>query len=305
VLRQTILALARSTKVRALVTHAPISKQVVHRFVAGESLQDAVRVTRDLAAKGLATTLDHLGEDTTRPEQAAATVRAYEDLLGALHAEGLTEGGRAEVSVKLTAIGLHIDRGMATANLRRICEAAAVAGTTVTVDMEGSDVTQVTLDVVREVREEHPSLGAVVQAMLARTLQDCRDLATPGSRVRLCKGAYAEPETVTVPDVDVSYVQCLRVLMEGPGIPLVATHDPRLVEIATRLVAETGRDSGSYELQMLLGVRPAEQERLAAEGRTVRVYVPYGTEWYGYLMRRLAERPANLAFFARALASRS
>jgi proline dehydrogenase len=303
-LRQAILVASRSALVRSTLTRAPLSRSVVRRFVAGESTADAVRVARALIADGLCVTLDHLGEDTTDAGQADATVQAYEELLAALHAEGLTEGGRAEVSVKLSAVGLEISAELAEVNLRQICLAAQAVGTTVTVDMEGSALTAQTLEIVERVRLEHPDLGAVVQAMLRRTELDCRQLAVPGSRVRLCKGAYAEREEVSVADTDVSYVRCLRVLMQGRGRPLVATHDPRLVELALRLVGETGRSAGSYELQMLLGVRPQEQRRLAAAGHLVRVYVPYGGQWYGYLMRRLAERPANLTFFARALLAR-
>jgi proline dehydrogenase len=147
----------------------------------------------------------------------------------------------------------------------------------------------------------------VLQAYLHRTESDCRDLASAGSRVRLCKGAYKEPAAVAFQsrmDVDKSYVRCLRVLMEGPGYPMVATHDPRLVAVAKKLVLDTGRAKGSYEFQMLFGIRPNEQRKLAGEGETVRVYTPYGDEWYGYLMRRMAEKPANTVFFLRGLATR-
>ena len=157
-------------------------------------------------------------------------------------------------------------------------------------------------------RRERPDVGAVVQAYLHRTEADCADLAGPGSRVRLCKGAYSEPADVAyqaAADVTASYLRCLEILMRGSGRPLVATHDPALITAAGRLAAETGRGAGDFEYQLLHGVRPDEQRRLAAEGGTVRIYLPYGEEWYGYLMRRLAERPANLTFFARALVSRS
>jgi proline dehydrogenase len=162
--------------------------------------------------------------------------------------------------------------------------------------------------VLRDLRKDFPETGAVVQAYLRRTEHDCRDLAEEGSRVRLCKGAYREPDTVAFQDrveVDRSYVRCLRVLMEGGGYPMVATHDPRLIAIAAALAERAGRTPDSWEYQMLYGVRPDEQLRLRAEGYTVRVYVPYGAEWYGYLVRRLAERPANLSFFLRSLVSRS
>ena len=305
-LRSAILAASRSDAVRRAVTHAPISRGVVKRFVAGEDVEDAVRVTRALQDDGLHVSLDHLGEDTTDADDAAATVEAYVRLLDRLAAEGLAT--RAEVSVKLTAVGLDIDPSLATANALRIVDTARAAGTTVTIDMEGSDLTDRTLAVVDDLRHGHPDVGAVLQAMLRRTEDDCRALAVAGSRVRLCKGAYAEAPTVAFQgrrDVDAAYARCLGVLMRGPGRPLVATHDPRLVELACTLAEHEGRGQETWELQMLYGVRPDEQRRLVAAGHTVRVYVPYGGQWYGYLMRRLAERPANLTFFLRAVSSRS
>ena len=286
--------------------HAPVTRGVVRRFVAGEGTEDAVRTSRELRAAGLAVTLDHLGEDTTEPGQAEATVKAYVDLLVRLRDEGLAAA--AEVSVKLTAVGLDIARELAVANAGRIIEAAREAGTTVTLDMEGSATTDATLSVLAELRRSEPTVGAVVQAMLRRTEQDCRALVGAGSRVRLCKGAYREGPEVAFQsraEVDASYARCLGVLLAGDAYPMVATHDPALISLAERLVRRTGRAADTYELQMLLGVRPDEQRRLAAAGHRVRVYVPYGDQWYGYLVRRLAERPANLVFFARALATRS
>jgi proline dehydrogenase len=306
VLRRTILAASRNDRVKALVSGAPVSRNVVARFVAGESEGDAVRTARELEDGGLTVTLDRLGEDVLDAGQARATVDAYVSLLGALSTQGLTAGGRCEVSVKLTAVGQAFDEALALDGARRVCEAARDAGTTVTLDMEDHTTTDSTLGILRSLREDFPSTGAVVQAYLHRTEADCRDLASEGSRVRLCKGAYDEPASVAFQDPDevsASYVRCLEVLFGGAGYPMVATHDPAMVAAAERLAA--GRDPSSYEFQMLYGIRPREQQRLAGEGRTVRVYVPYGDEWYGYLMRRLAERPANVAFFLRALASRS
>ncbi len=300
--------LSRSERVKKLVTTMPVSSGVVGRYVPGEGSDAAVDVVARLVEDGLTVSLDFLGEDTTDRAQADATVAAYVELLEALAARGLAE--RAEVSVKLSAVGQAIPgdgEEIALANARRICEAAAAAGTAVTLDMEDHTTTDSTLRVLRALREEHPSTGGVVQAYLHRTEDDCRALAAEGSRVRLCKGAYNEPETVAFQsrlDVDRSYVRCLRVLMEGSGYPMVATHDPRLVEVTSALAARAGREKGSYEYQMLFGIRPDEQRRLASEGHTVRVYVPYGQEWYGYLMRRLAERPANLTFFLRSLVSK-
>ncbi len=303
-LRSAILAASRNDAVKALVAGAPVSRSVVRRFVAGEQVEDAVRTTRELLGKGLLVSLDHLGEDTLDAAQAEATVEAYLLLLRRLSEEGLTADGRAEVSVKLTAVGQALDETLALENARRIAFAARTAGTTMTLDMEDHTTTDSTLRVLAELRLDFPDVGAVVQAYLHRTLDDCRALATAGSRVRLCKGAYREPAEVAYQEpheVDLAYVRCLKVLLAGDGYPMLATHDPRLVEIASTL----GQGRGDFEFQMLLGIRPLEQERLAAQGEKVRVYVPYGDQWYGYLMRRLAERPANLVFFLRALASRS
>ncbi|MEQ0557643.1 proline dehydrogenase family protein [Amycolatopsis sp. NEAU-NG30] len=308
-LRAPLLAAARSRRMRALVEAVPATRSVVRRFVAGSETADAVRVARELAADGLRITLDHLGEDTTDAAQAAATVRAYEAVLTALAAEGLAEG--ADVSVKLSAVGQFLPsegEDVALENARKICAAAEAVGATVTLDMEDHTTTDSTLGILKELRAEYPWVGAVLQAYLRRTEQDCHDLAGPGSRVRLCKGAYAEPESVAFADkseVDKSYVRCLRVLMAGQGYPMVASHDPRMIEIAAALAEEHGRTDDDHEFQMLYGIRPEEQRRIAASGARMRVYVPYGDEWYGYFMRRLAERPANLAFFLRGLATRS
>jgi proline dehydrogenase len=304
-LRSVILAASRSDGVRRVVAGAPLSRSVVRRFVAGETVEDAVRTSRELVGAGLAVSLDHLGEDTTDAGQADATVKAYLVLLQQLAEAGLTQGGRTEVSVKLSAVGQTISDELAEQGARTICEAAHAVGTTVTLDMEDHTTTDRTLATLARLRQDFPSTGAVVQAYLHRTEDDCRALATAGSRVRLCKGAYKEPATVAFQspaEVDASYVRCLEVLLRGDGYPMVATHDPAL--IATTLELAAGRTDG-FEFQLLYGIRPLEQERLAALGHTVRVYVPYGDEWYGYLMRRLAERPANLAFFLRALRTRS
>ena len=305
-LRDVLLTASRNRAVRTVVEKAPVSRNVVRRFVAGTSVDDAVRTTASLVAEGLAVSLDHLGEDTTEVGHADTTTKAYVTVLSRLAERDLAQ--RAEVSVKLSAVGQALDESMALDNARAICDAAAAAGTTVTLDMEDHTTTDSTLAILRELRTDFPWVGAVLQAYLRRTESDCRDLAQAGSRVRLCKGAYKEPESVAFQsrlDVDKSYVRCLRVLFDGAGYPMVATHDPRLVEIASMLVDRAGRAKGGYEYQMLFGIRPKEQLRLARSGETVRIYVPYGDEWYGYLMRRLAERPANVAFFLRALATKS
>jgi proline dehydrogenase len=311
VLRRILLAASDSDRLRELLVSAPVTRSVVARYVAGDKAAEAVTVTGRLAAMGLLVTLDHLGEDTRDARQAAAAADEYVALLKLLGAQGLTRDARAEVSVKPTAVGLGLpEHGEKTAaeNIARVCAAAREAGTTVTVDMEDHTHVDATLRIVRTLRDDHPDLGCVIQSQLRRSADDCADLATPGSRVRLCKGAYNAPPDVafaTRAEVDRSYARCLRFLMRGSGYPMIATHDPRLIEIAGAQAHLTGRGPGDFEYQMLYGIRPAEQQRLADGGAQVRVYLPYGSDWYGYLVRRLAERPANLAFFARSLATRS
>ncbi len=308
VLREALLKVSRSEAIKSVITRAPVTRRVVDRYVAGESTEDVLQVTRAVADAGLTVTIDHLGEDTTSADQAEQTVQAYESVLKALAAAGNAD--RAEVSVKLSAVGQLLGgdgEKIATENAQLICEAALEAGTTVTIDMEDHTTTDSTLAIVREVRRDYPWLGTVLQAYLHRTEADCRDLAYEGSRIRLCKGAYAEPASVAHTDtkeIDHAYVRCLKILMSGAGYPMVATHDPRLVEIALALAEREQRTKDTFELQMLYGIRPAEQERLAGLGHTVRLYVPYGTDWYGYLVRRLAEKPANMRFFAHSLVSR-
>ena len=307
-LRRVLLSMSRSRRIRHLVETAPVSRSVVARFVAGTSAEEAVAATRDLVSKGLLASLDRLGEDTLDLHHATDTRDAYLKMLELLAAEGLTAG--AEVSVKLSAVGQALPgdgEKVALENARAICAAAAAAGTTVTLDMEDHTTTDSTLSILRDLRADFPETGAVLQAYLHRTEADCRDLAYAGSRVRLCKGAYKEPESVAFQgkrEVDLAYVRSLKVLMAGDGYPMLATHDPRLVAITEDLARRLGRAKDSFEFQMLYGIRPHEQERLAALGQKVRVYVPYGDEWYGYLVRRMAERPANLAFFLRSVATK-
>jgi len=310
VLRQGLLRLSRSGQVRDLIEKAPISRDVVRRFVAGDSTTAAVEASRGLADTGRLSTIDYLGEDTLDLAQAQNTRDHYLSLLKALAEAGLSQGGRSEISLKLSALGRFLPGDgskIALEHAREICQAAANAGTTVTLDMEDHTTTDATLEALRELRQDFPWVGAAVQAYLHRTETDCRDLAHEGSRVRLCKGAYKQPESVAYQDkadVDRSFVRCLKVLMAGQGYPMIASHDPRLVEIAGALAARHERSAGSFEYQMLFGIRPDEQKRIADRGDRMRVYIPYGEEWYGYLMRRMAERPANTVFFLRALATK-
>ena len=307
-LRRLLLSMSRSGRIRHLVETAPVSRSVVARFVAGVSAEEAVAATRELVDAGLLASLDRLGEDTLELRQATDTRDAYLRMLQLLGDEGLTSG--AEVSVKLSAVGQALPgdgEKVALENAQAICAAARAAGTTVTLDMEDHTTTDSTLSILGKLRADFPETGAVLQAYLHRTEADCRDLAHAGSRVRLCKGAYKEPESVAFqgkPDVDKAYVRALKVLMGGEGYPMVATHDPRLVAITEDMARRLGRAPDSYEFQMLYGIRPHEQQRLAAQGQQMRVYVPYGDEWYGYLVRRMAERPANLAFFLRSVATK-
>ena len=307
-LRTALLAAADSPRVRRLVETAPPTRPLVRRFVAGTEVPEALDAARELRERGVRVSLDHLGEHVTGAEQAGSVVAAYREVLAGLAREGLTDV--AEVSVKLSALGqaLPVDgEKIALDNARRICAAAERAGSAVTVDMEDHTTTDSTLRVLAALRVDFPRTGAVLQAQLRRTEGDCRDLAREGSRVRLCKGAYAAPASVAFPhpsEVDRSYARCLGVLMAGAGYPMVASHNPRMVRLAERLAERNGRGATEYEHQMLYGVRPDEQQRLADEGRRVRVYVPYGHEWYGYFVRRLAERPANVGFFLRSLVSR-
>lgn len=306
-LRSAMLAVSRNNAVkRAVVGFGPTSR-VVDRFVAGESLDDCVASVRRLVGAGLLATVDHLGEDTTTEALASATTESYLELLRRLDAEGLSSA--CEVSVKMTALGLELPGGLEIAadNAGRICAAARSAGTTVTVDAEDHTVTDAVLDITDALRETYPETGTVLQAYLHRTPADCRRYARDGVRIRLCKGAYDEPASVAHRSrqaVDAAYLECLRILIKGGGYPMVATHDPLMIEQALAYADVAGRAPDTFELQMLYGIRTDEQARLAALGHRMRVYVPYGIDWYGYFTRRLAERPANLLFFGRALVGR-
>lgn len=314
-LRKPILALSDNTAVRDALTKTPITRAVVDRFIPGVTSADAVAAVTELRGSGLQVTLDHLGEDTTDRAAADATVAAYLELIRALAEVGQVAG--AELSVKLSAVGQALlaspdlpagGNAYALAGARTIADAAYAAGARVTLDMEDHTTVDQTLEVLFELRRRHPDIGVAVQAMLLRTPQDLAELTGPGSRVRLVKGAYQEAADVAYTDpaqIDLAYVRAMKFLMRGKGYPMIATHDPRLVAIAERLAAAAGRTPDRWEHQMLYGIRPDEQRRLVAAGKTVRVYVPYGSDWYGYFTRRLAERPANLLFFLRSLTSKS
>ena len=312
VLRSTMLAAARSPRLERTITRLPLSRAVVARFIAGTTTEEAVRATETLVRSGRFVSIDYLGEDTSDLAGAEATLAQYRTLIAALGALPQSEVAPGavrplEVSVKLSALGQALPNdghAVAREHARQICAAAEAAGIWVTVDAEDHTTTDSTLAIVRELRADYPWLGAVLQAYLRRTEDDCRAMAGPGSRIRLCKGAYDEPESVAFRDkaeVDASYLRCLGVLTAGAGYPMIASHDPAVITAAGVGVQAAQRKTEEYEYQMLYGIRAEEQQRLAAAGNHVRVYVPYGDQWYGYFMRRLAERPANLGFFLRAL----
>ena len=312
VARPAIMAASRSSGLRRTAERLPVTRAVVHRFVPGETVTDALDSVAQLRSSGRMVSIDYLGEDVTDTDAASATVEAYLALLDALDHRG--EAAAAvrplEVSLKLSALGQALPRDgekIAMENAHTICERAQRAGAWVTVDAEDHTTTDSTLSIVRDLRTEFGWLGTVLQAYLRRTEADCKEFAASGARIRLCKGAYDEPASVAYrdrEDVTASYLACLRVLMAGDGYPMVASHDPEIIESVPALAREFGRGIDDFEYQMLYGIRDAEQRRLAADGNHVRVYVPFGTQWYGYFVRRLAERPANLTFFLRALAER-
>lgn len=312
VARPAILAASRRDYLRRTAERLPLTREVVHRFVPGETVHDALDSVARLRASGRLVSIDHLGEDVTDADTATENVNAYLALLDgfARRGEGLAVIAPLEVSLKLSALGQALPRDgekIALENAHTVCERAQRIGVWVTVDAEDHTTTDSTLSIVRDLRTEFGWLGTVLQAYLRRTHADCQDFAASGARIRLCKGAYDEPASVAYrdrDDVTDSYLRCLRVLMSGAGYPMVASHDPAIIAAVPGLAAENGRGVDDFEYQMLYGIRDAEQRRLADTGNHVRVYVPFGTQWYGYFVRRLAERPANLMFFLRALAER-
>ena len=279
---------------------------MVARFVAGEHMEDAVRATAALTARGLAVTADHLGENVATEAEARQAADAYLHLLDALARAQL----KAHVSVKLTQFGLDVREDACAANLRRVADQARASGTFVRVDMESSAHTDRILRLVRAMKASgYANVGAVIQAYLYRSADDIATLCAEGIRVRLCKGAYKEPPDRAFPkkkDVDASYRKLTEALLvaakEAPDLyPALATHDEKMIDAAKRYAAQRGVPSTSFEFQMLYGIRRDLQDRISKDGFNLRVYVPYGTQWYPYFMRRLAERPANLWFFVSSL----
>jgi proline dehydrogenase len=307
--RSFFLYLSASARARKILMSLPFAKRVARRFVAGESLDDAIRAVRKLNEKGILVTLDHLGENVHTEADTLRAVQDYLDLLDRIASTGVN----SNVSLKLTQLGLDIGEELCAANMRRILERAQQHGNFVRIDMEGSPYTERTLRVFRTLRGEYgfKNVGVVIQAYLYRSEQDMRELAAEGANVRLCKGAYMEPPDIAFPqkaDVDENYVKLMQIFLDGPArakgaYVALATHDEKMIVTAQEFAAKQNIPKGQIEFQMLYGVRPERQEQLAAEGYRVRIYVPYGSEWYPYFMRRLAERPANVWFLLRHLFS--
>ncbi|MFN8580579.1 MAG: proline dehydrogenase family protein [Gemmatimonadaceae bacterium] len=296
-LRRTLLYLSQQPRIFAFVRDNGLAKRFASRFVAGETIDDAVRAVRELNAKGISATMDLLGESVTRAEEAATVADEYCRLLDRMHAESLD----ANVSVKLTAMGQDISDDVCLANIGSVLERARTYASFVRLDMESSAYTERTLQLFHEhlYGPYRANVGIVLQSYLFRTAADVEQAIGWGCRVRLCKGAYREPPTVAFPakaDVDANYVKCAERLLRNGHYPGLATHDERIVRQLRTFVEQEHIDRDRFEFQMLYGVRRDLQERLVQDGFRVRVYVPYGTHWYPYLMRRLAERPANVMF---------
>ncbi len=299
-LRAGLLALSRSRRLQHLALHTPFLQKAARRFVAGERLDEALAAVRRLNAAGLAATLDFLGEGVTTPELAEASGAAYAGILEAIRAGGV----ESHLSLKLTQLGLDVDEGLCHRTLRRILDRAW--GMFVRIDMESSAYIERTLRLFDALRTEgYRNVGVVIQSYLRRSGQDVERLIATGARVRLVKGAYAEPASIAFPrkaDVDRNFAHLAEQLLARGAYPAIATHDERLIEHAIRFAAAHQITPDRFEFQLLYGVRRDLQATLVRRGYGVRVYVPFGEEWYPYFMRRLAERPANVWFVARSVA---
>ncbi|WP_028708818.1 proline dehydrogenase family protein [Propionicicella superfundia] len=306
-LRRTVAAVVGSKPLAAVGQAFPPARALAAQFVAGDTLGEALPVVKSLVADGFLVTMDVLGEAVETAAAAEKNSTEYLDLLQWLAAERLTDA--VEVSLKLSAVGqaLPDGDGLSGEHARLICAAAHGIGSAVTLDMEDHTTTDLTLGTWRSLLPDYPRTAAVLQARLFRTPDDLNELAVDGRRIRLCKGAYTEPAEIAhrrSRDVDKAYVRGLKQLFAADAYPMIATHDSRLIEIAQELAARAGREPGSYEFQFLYGVAAKDQERLRDAGERVRLYLPYGTEWYRYFSRRLIERPANLGLMLRALGRR-
>ena len=286
--------------VRDLLFRLPFSRSAASRFVAGDKHEDALTVATELNRQGFRVTLDLLGESVSERAEAERATAEYADSLEFIE---LSEASTT-ISLKLTQLGLDISTDFCTANLRRIVERADVLGNFVRIDMEHSDYTERTLQVFCNVFGDHQNVGIVIQSYLKRSEQDVKRLIGLGAPVRLCKGAYQEPSSVAFQDkakVDSSYVRLMQLLLDGGTPTAIATHDERMIEATLEYAQANKIDRDAYELQMLYGVRRRLQRELVADGHPVRLYLPYGSQWYSYFMRRMAERPANLLFVLRAM----
>jgi proline dehydrogenase len=301
-LRRILLYLSVAGWARNIVSRWGLARRVARRFVAGETLDEAVAAVRALNQGGLAASLDYLGESVQRAEDTHEVVATYQDLLKRIH-EGKLD---ASVSLKLTHLGLDISEDLCQTNLRHILTDAQNYGIPVTIDMENTPYTDVTLRFYRTMRDEYgfDNVGTVIQAYLRRSEADMVALGAEGAHIRLCKGAYLEPPELAFPDkadVDANYVKLTRAFLRSPGYLCIATHDENMIQAAESAIRDLNIPPNRYEFQMLYGIRSARQAELAKAGYKVRIYVPFGAAWYPYFMRRLAERPANLWFFARSL----
>jgi proline dehydrogenase len=294
-LKDTLLYLAQNGTVRNFVMHNRATRGVSRRFVAGETLDDAIEATRALNSRKLHVSLDHLGENVTDAQEALAAAQAYIAILDRIQQTGVD----ANISIKLTALGLDISQDLCEQNVCQILEYAQPFPIFVRIDMEGSAYTAQTVDVTLRMHKQFEHVGTVIQSCMHRSRKDIEELIAQGVRVRLVKGAYKEPGTVAFQqksDVDQNYVRLMMQLLLHGNYPALATHDESIINAACKYARDNGIDKTAFEFQMLYGIRRDLQQKLVSQGYQVRVYVPYGSQWYPYLMRRMAERPANLVF---------
>ena len=304
-IRRSLLFLSESPSAKKMLTGTPLTRSASRRFVPGEEVDDVIRAIREANEQGLTATANYLGEAVTNREQARAAADTYIEILGRIHAEGLA----ANISVKFTQMGQDIDETFLRENLGRVLERGAEADTFIRFDMEGSDYTQRTLDAFEELwADGWRNIGVVLQAYLKRTAGDVRRMNELGARVRICKGAYAEPPELAYQDmrrIRENFVEVTGWLLSDGNYPGVATHDEAVIDGVLRYVENNNVDPEDFEFQMLYGVRRDLQEELLSQGFNVRVYIPFGEKWYPYLMRRLAERPENVAFMVQSLVKES
>jgi proline dehydrogenase len=302
-LRSLLLFLSEREAPKMFLLRSSLGRRLAARFIAGEELADAVVAVRRLSAAGFAVTLDYLGESVHEARHAEEACQVYLSILDRLVAENL----QSHVSVKLTQLGLAIEEALARRHLEAICQRAAQYGNFVRVDMESSAYTDATLRVFRAVGAPREVLGIVIQAYLYRSERDVEELLREEARIRLCKGAYQEPSKLAFPrkaDVDRNYIKLMEIMLRSGHYHALATHDPRMVAATQAFARAHGIGVDRFEFQMLYGIRRRMQRELLDQGYRVRVYVPYGGQWYPYFMRRLAERPANLLFLLRNLLRR-